>query len=91
MKLKDTKAEKSFNYLWLSKRIYPYIKPFLPVIILGLAVGIPLGLTDGVISFSIGHIMYILSFNTCTRFKINDCISLIMIFSFIIIVDFKKL
>lgn len=52
MKLKDTKAEKSFNYLWLSKRIYPYIKPFLPVIILGLAVGIPLGLTDGVISFS---------------------------------------
>lgn len=52
MKLKDTKAEKSFNYLWLSKRIYPYIKPFLPVIILGLVVGIPLGLTDGVISFS---------------------------------------
>lgn len=40
----------------------------------------------GVISFSIGHIMYILSFNTCTRFKINDCISLIMIFSFIIII-----
>lgn len=53
MKLKDTKAEKSFNYLWLSKRIFPYIRPFLPVILLGLIVGIPLGLTDGIISFSL--------------------------------------
>lgn len=70
MKLKDTKAEKSFNYLWLSKRIYPYIKPFLPVIILGLAVGIPLGLTDGVISFSMKpYFDYVLNKQSITIFN----------------------
>ncbi len=70
MKLKDTKAEKSFNYLWLSKRIYPYIKPFLPVIILGLVVGIPLGLTDGVISFSMKpYFDYVLNKQSITIFN----------------------
>lgn len=70
MKLKDTKAEKSFNYLWLSKRIYPYIKPFLPVIVLGLVVGIPLGLTDGVISFSMKpYFDYVLNKQSITIFN----------------------
>lgn len=39
----------------------------------------------GVIAFSIGHIMYVLSFNTCTKFKIKDCRVLAVIFSFVII------
>lgn len=70
MKLKDTKAEKSFNYLWLSKRIYSYIKPFLPVIVLGLVVGIPLGLTDGVISFSMKpYFDYVLNKQSITIFN----------------------
>ena len=53
MKLKDTQALTSFEYSWLLKRIYPYIKPFMGRVILGFLVAIPVGLLDGVVSFSL--------------------------------------
>lgn len=51
MKLKDTQVNKSFDYGWLLKRIFPYIKPFFGRVILGFLVAIPVGLLDGVVSF----------------------------------------
>ena len=53
MKLKDTQALTSFKYTWLLKRIFPYIKPFLGRVILGFIIAIPVGLLDGVVSFSL--------------------------------------
>lgn len=53
MKLKDTQALTSFNYGWLLKRIFPYIKKFMGRVILGFLVAIPVGLLDGVVSFSL--------------------------------------
>lgn len=53
MKLKDTQALTSFEYRWLLKRIFPYIKPFMGRVILGFLVAIPVGLLDGVVSFSL--------------------------------------
>ncbi len=53
MKLKNTQAATSFDYGWLLKRIFPYIKPFLGRVILGFLVAIPVGLLDGVVSFAL--------------------------------------
>ena len=53
MKLKNTQALTSFNYGWLLKRIFPYINKFLGRVILGFLVAIPVGLLDGVVSFSL--------------------------------------
>lgn len=53
MKLKDSQALTSFEYGWLLKRIFPYIKPFMGRVILGFLIAIPVGLLDGVVSFSL--------------------------------------
>ena len=53
MKLNKTKAENSYKYSWLLNRIYPYIKPVLPRVILGFLIAIPLGLLDGITAFAI--------------------------------------
>ncbi len=53
MKLKNTQATTSFDYIWLLKRIFPYIKPFWGRVILGFLVAIPVGLLDGVVSFAL--------------------------------------
>lgn len=53
MKLKETQALTSFKYSWLLKRIFPYIKPFLGRVILGFIIAIPVGLLDGIVSFSL--------------------------------------
>ena len=53
MKLEQTTAQNSYKYGWLLKRIFPYIKPLLGRIFLGLAVAIPLGLLDGVTAFAL--------------------------------------
>ena len=53
MKLNKTEAKNSYKYGWLLSRIYPYIKPVLPRVILGFIVAIPLGLLDGATAFSL--------------------------------------
>ncbi len=53
MKLKNTQALTSFEYSWLLKRIFPYIKRYLGRVILGFVIAIPVGLLDGVVSFAL--------------------------------------
>ena len=53
MKLSKTKAQNSFKYSWLLSRIYPYIRPVMPRVILGFIIAIPLGLLDGVTAFAL--------------------------------------
>lgn len=53
MKLKDTQALTSFKYGWLLKRVFPYIKPIMGRVILGFLIAIPVGLLDGIVSFSL--------------------------------------
>ena len=53
MKLKDTTAETSFNYLYLTKRIFKFIKPVLGRVIIGFLVAIPVGLLDGVVAYAL--------------------------------------
>lgn len=53
MKLEETTAQNSFKYSWLIKRMYPFIKPYLPRIIIGFLVALPLGLLDGVTAFAL--------------------------------------
>lgn len=53
MKLRDTQASNSFNYGYLLKRIFKYIKPLMGRVVLGFMIAIPLGLLDGVIAFAL--------------------------------------
>ncbi len=53
MKLKDTQSTSSFQYGWLLKRIFPFIKPFWGRVILGFIVAIPVGLLDGVVAYAL--------------------------------------
>lgn len=52
-KLSTTSAQNSFKYAWLLSRIWPYIKPYIPRILIGFAIAIPLGLLDGVTAFAL--------------------------------------
>ena len=53
MKLEQTSAQNSFKYSWLIKRMFPFIKPYLPRIIIGFIIALPLGLLDGVTAFAL--------------------------------------
>lgn len=53
MKLENTNAVNSFKYSWLIKRMMPFIKPYIPRIIIGFLVALPLGLLDGVTAFAL--------------------------------------
>lgn len=53
MKLKDTTAANSFRYSWLMGRAFPFVKPFLFRIFLGVLVAIPVGLLDGIVAFAL--------------------------------------
>lgn len=53
MKLEQTSAQNSFKYSWLLKRMFPFIKPYLPRIIIGFLIALPLGLLDGVTAFAL--------------------------------------
>ena len=53
MNLDKTKALNSYKYSWLLQRIYPYIRPVMKRVVLGILIAIPLGLLDGVTAFAI--------------------------------------
>ncbi|MCR4881039.1 MAG: ABC transporter ATP-binding protein/permease [bacterium] len=53
MKLSETEAKNSYRYMWLMKRIFPYLKPVIGRLILGVLIAIPLGLLDGVTAFAL--------------------------------------
>ena len=53
MKLKDTLAENSFDYAYLTRRMYKYIKPYLFRIIASFIIALPVGALDGVIAYAL--------------------------------------
>ena len=53
MRLDDIKTDEAFNYGYLLKRIFPYIKPILFRIFVLIILAIPLGLLDGVTAFAL--------------------------------------
>ena len=53
MKLDDIKTKSAFEYKYLFKRIYPYLKPLSFRILLIFILVIPLGLLDGVTAFAL--------------------------------------
>lgn len=52
-RLKETTSKDAFNYSYLIKRIFPYIKPVLGRALVNLAIAIPLGLLDGVMALAL--------------------------------------
>lgn len=52
-KLQNTASKDAFNYKYLLKKIFPYIKPVLPRAIINLIIAIPLGLLDGVVALAL--------------------------------------
>lgn len=53
MDLSKTQAKTSFDYGFLIKRIFPYIKPLIFRIIIAFSLAIPLGLLDGVTALAL--------------------------------------
>lgn len=53
MKLNEIKTSNAFDYGYLLKKIFPYIKPLLFRIIITFILAIPLGLLDGVTAFAL--------------------------------------
>ena len=53
MKLKDTLAQNSFDYAYLTRRMYKYIKPYMFRIVLGFLIALPVGALDGVIAYAL--------------------------------------
>lgn len=51
MDLSKSQAHNAFNYRYLTARLFPYIKPVMFRIIIGILIAIPLGLLDGVTAF----------------------------------------
>lgn len=52
-KLQNTVSKDAFNYKYLLKKIFPYIKPVLPRAVINLIIAIPLGLLDGVVALAL--------------------------------------
>ena len=53
MKLANTKTDNAFDYAFLSKRIFPYIRPLIPRMAIAFILAIPLGLLDGATAFAL--------------------------------------
>ena len=53
MDLSKITTKTAFNYAYLTKKMFPYIKPLIPRIILALFIAMPLGLLDGVTAFAL--------------------------------------
>ncbi len=53
MNLNSIKTDRAFDYGYLLKRIWPYIKPVMFRIIIGFSLAIPLGLLDGATAFAL--------------------------------------
>ncbi len=52
-RLKNTVSKDAFRYGYLSKKIFPYIKPYWARILINLTIAVPLGLLDGVVALAL--------------------------------------
>lgn len=53
MKLQEVVNDNSFNYKYLYKKMWPYVKPYLFRGVLGVLIAIPVGLLDGVVALAL--------------------------------------
>lgn len=53
MKLANTRTDNAFDYGFLSKRIFPYVKPLIPRMTIAFILAIPLGLLDGATAYAL--------------------------------------
>lgn len=53
MKLQEVQSERSFDYGYLYKRMYPFVKPYLFRGIMGIIIAIPAGALDGVMPYAL--------------------------------------
>lgn len=53
MRLDQIQTDRAFDYGYLLKRIWPYIKPVMVRIVIGFCLAIPLGLLDGATAFAL--------------------------------------
>ena len=75
--LQATSAQNSFKYSWLLSRIFPYIKPYIPRIVIGFLIAIPLGLLDGVTALALKPYMdYVIGGKALEFFFIGHDISI---------------
>lgn len=77
MKLKDSVSKDAFRYGYLLNRIYPYIKPVMSRVILGILIAVPLGLLDGVTAFALKpYLDYVINGNSHATFEMVRHINL---------------
>ena len=70
-KLKDTKSKEAFNYGYLTKKFYPYLRPVLPKAILNICIAIPLGLLDGVVALALRpYLDYVVNGNPTQTYEL---------------------
>lgn len=53
MKLAESRTDNAFDYGFLFGRLFPYIKPLIPRILIAFILSIPLGLLDGATAFAL--------------------------------------
>lgn len=53
MKLHDVQQDRAFDYLFLYKRMFPYVKPYLFRGILAMLIAVPVGLMEGVKGYAL--------------------------------------
>ena len=69
--LKNSTSKYAFNYWFLLKKIFPYIRTVLFRIILNLGISIPLGLLDGVVAISLRpYLDYVVNGNSEQSFSL---------------------
>ena len=69
--LKNSTSKYAFNYWFLLKKIFPYIRTVLFRIILNLGISIPLGLLDGVVAISLRpYLDYVVNGNSDQSFEL---------------------
>ena len=69
--LKNSTSKYAFNYWFLLKKIFPYIKTVLFRITLNIGISIPLGLLDGVVAISLRpYLDYVVNGNTEQTFTV---------------------
>ncbi|MEI8390332.1 MAG: ABC transporter ATP-binding protein [bacterium] len=61
MKLSEINNDKSFDYVYLYKRMWPFVKPYLFRGILGILIAIPVGLLDGAPALGIKYFFDIIT------------------------------
>lgn len=86
MNLNKIENKHTFNYIFLLKRIFPFIKPYTARILLGIAASAPAGAADGILALSlkpyldyvIGNHTLVLNFRSFTYTLAGETLGLLL-------------